>query len=173
MQIAELPPNLLAFIARLGIPLEDQRRDVPTWDGKTLHIARLRERWYLLHELAHYIAAPKALRCLPNFGLGRDPDSRIHTHPVGYRKLARVLGTGKKEVSPKMRAVYLKAQETAAAFLTGVLLPRFGVPWEMGLMEADYGSKKAMDLYARGAQHLWILGVDWLSLCELPPTGNA
>ena len=86
MNLSDLSP----FTKRLlvGVKVEDQDPEPPTWDGSMLHIRRIKWEPWILHERAHYLIATPRLRKLPNYGLGKDPDNGPWTTCVVWNERA-------------------------------------------------------------------------------------
>jgi hypothetical protein len=84
VRLADLSPFAVDAIARTHGLVEDLDFECPTWDGRVLHIARVETETNVLHEVAHWIAAERVERRMPNYGLGKDPDGG--RTPMGGRR---------------------------------------------------------------------------------------
>lgn len=148
-------------------------RDVPTWDGKTLHIGRLKQESHVLHEVGHWIVAPEWRRALPNYGLGKDPDGGPVTvlWPLSSLEWAKDLveevGLSTDDLpavlaDPKNLAfTYLydlarhrtDRDETLAAVVTLVMTRLAGLPWAAE-MRRVFG-KLLVDPSGFGVETFW------------------
>ncbi len=65
----------LALARRFGVPTHPPgTRPAFNWDGNALDIDT--EAYVILHEIAHFVLAPRERRGLVDFGLGPGPDTR-------------------------------------------------------------------------------------------------
>jgi hypothetical protein len=121
--------------------VEDKDRSSPTWDGRVLHIARLRLDWHVLHEVGHWICAKPEHRVLPNYGLGTDPDGGPSTKLFveADLKAGRLDAIGRElltlaKTRPDLLLDILKAklsrEEEVAALVSLILTHRAGGPWK-------------------------------------------
>lgn len=142
MKIRDLSPYTRDAIARTVVHVDDRNRHAPTFDGRVLHIARIRQEGHVLHEIAHWICCHKTEhRALPNYGLGTDPDGGPETEifhiadaragrvePSVMRTMAFLVADD-PEAFRRLVAHSLSYQEELAAVVSVILLRRAGLPW--------------------------------------------
>lgn len=140
MKVRQLSAFTRDAIARTLVHVEDRNRTAPTFDGRVLHIARIKREDHVLHEVAHWLCSKTEHRALEN-GLGTDPDDGPHTTvfhvadmQAGRVEPAVVEYMRDLVVSDpeKFRALIegsLSYQEELASVVSIILMRRAGLPW--------------------------------------------
>lgn len=141
MKVRQLSTFTRDAIARTIVHVEDRNRTAPTFDGRVLHIARIKREDHVLHEVAHWICSKAEHRELENYGLGTDPDGGPETtiFQITDLRAGRVsadVAEWLREVSgnepEKFRALIqasLSYQEELASVVSLILMRRSGLPW--------------------------------------------
>lgn len=118
------------------------------WDGKTLaissHPGMHCEKRNLIHDVAHYMVAPKLRKYVPDFGLGMGPNSRTFPAYAGgeaVKVLEQNLALQKKmtqnRVSWYTGGTAEKEEQLASAF--GILIEKYiGYDWEYTFVEHSW-----------------------------------
>lgn len=119
--------------------VEDRDTTSPTWDGRTLHVARLTREDHVLHEVAHWLVAPAHLRTAPNYGCGTDPDTGgpqvdvlagagdLDAYDLAHMTPAAAAQALAREVDSRNRIATI--YERHASLVTVVLMRQAGLPW--------------------------------------------
>lgn len=141
MKVRQLSAFTRDAIARTLVHVEDRNRTAPTFDGRVLHIARIKREDHVLHEVAHWLCSKEEHRALENYGLGTDPDDGPQTNVfhVTDMEAGRVEPTVVEYMRDlvlhdpeKFRAVIqasLSFQEEIASVVSIILMRRAGLPW--------------------------------------------
>ncbi len=75
--------QVLETLTYFGMPYRTEylSEDVAVWDGKQVWLSYIDDYRsdFILHELGHFLVAPKSRKYLPNYGLGISPDGGLST----------------------------------------------------------------------------------------------
>jgi hypothetical protein len=171
VKFRELSPWVADAVTRThGLWDNSDRGDIPSWDGKTLHLGRLTCEANVIHEVGHYIVAPARHRVLPNYGLRRDPDGGPSTdsfivtdmksgvYPVDVLRMMRDLARTAPDRFMQIIDAKEALEEALASFVTVRLLAQGGLPWAAEMRKV-FGKLLTADPYAaemgNGMERFW------------------